>query len=84
MSGMVLEPGESDTLTVTEVLPDSPAAAAGLQAGDVVVAIDGDPVAATDRSRVREMCRRAGAVISVRFKRGEAVKTVRVALRRLV
>ncbi len=84
MSGMVLEPGEDDALTVTGVLPDSPAAAAGLQAGDVVLAIDGDPVTATDRSRVREMCRRAGAEMSVRFKREEAVKTVRVTLRRLV
>ena len=84
MMGMVLEPGEGDTLTVTEVLPSSPAEVAGLQPGDVVVAIDGEPVAATDRSRVRKTCRRAGAEVSVRFKREGAIKTVRVTLRRLV
>lgn len=36
---------QSDGVEVTEIVPDSPAAAAGLRTEDIVVSIDGDPVA---------------------------------------
>jgi serine protease Do len=44
---------------VAEILPDTPAQAAGLRAGDLIVAIDGRPVVET-----RELQRQVGATVA--------------------
>lgn len=84
MSGMTLEPGDKNRLIVAEVLEGSPAQAAGLRVGDIVLAIDGEPVLGKDRARVQQQTRRPDTEVKVRFQRGEAIETVTVLLRRLV
>jgi carboxyl-terminal processing protease len=63
---------ESCLLVVVRPLPDSPAEAAGLQAGDVVVAIDGTSVTGTtledDVTKVRG---EAGTKVTLSLKRGD-------------
>ena len=68
---------------ITQVLPASPAAHAGLKAGDILLVVDGRPVAGFSLSNVRHMVdgldgtpalfvfRRAGLVRTVRFRRAD-------------
>lgn len=59
-------PDGAPGVQVVTVLPDSPALSAGIAAGDVIVAMDGDP--ATDALALAEALRTAGAGASVRFE----------------
>jgi hypothetical protein len=84
MTGLTLFPGESEGLVVQSVLPDSPAASAGLKKGDILFEIDGKPVARTDRSRLVEVFQRNGAEMNVKYRRGESVDSTKLQLRRLI
>ncbi|MDI9333671.1 MAG: RIP metalloprotease RseP [Cytophagales bacterium] len=63
---------------LAKVLPDSAAAAAQLQAGDVVLAVDARAI--TDSLQLREMIRQSNQGTEQRWKiqRGETVQTLRV------
>ena len=65
---------------VAEVAPGSPAAAAGLRPGDLIVAVAGRPVtgAAELGGRVRE--HEPGDRVEVRYRRGGAERTAQVTL----
>jgi carboxyl-terminal processing protease len=55
---------------VFRVIPDSPAAAAGIEVGDVILEIDGRPVAGVDQEAIRRMIEGpAGTAIDVIFHR---------------
>ena len=58
--------GGKATTTVSEVLPDMPAAQIGLKAGDRVVAINGAPVQPADISRVISRSRGRAVTLTVR------------------
>ena len=75
-----LEAGQARGVRVTEVVEDSPAAKAGLQADDVIVSFDGENVrSAAQLSRlVRETP--AGRSVAVGFTRGGARQDAQVAL----
>lgn len=61
------------------VIPDGPAAAAGLQSGDVIVSIDGQPV--NDfRDVVAAISSRPGETVEVRYRRDGAEHTTRVTI----
>jgi thiol-disulfide isomerase/thioredoxin len=67
---------------IAEVFPDSPAAKAGLRAGDVITKLDGEPA-----HGVAEFCERiartkAGAKVLLTVLRGDAVLSVPVVLGR--
>ncbi|HEU5394524.1 MAG TPA: PDZ domain-containing protein, partial [Candidatus Methylomirabilis sp.] len=65
---------------VSEVVADSPAAAAGMQPGDVIVALDGKPVPEA-RELPRLVAGRAvGSIVEVTFLRGGKRRTVRLTL----
>ncbi|MFP3386332.1 S41 family peptidase, partial [Tritonibacter sp. SIMBA_163] len=56
--GLRLEINEKNqSLTVVEPLPDSPAAAAGIQAGDEIVAINGQPTALLSLEQASKLIR---------------------------
>ncbi len=64
-------PKGTEGALVTEVVPDTPAAQAGLKAGDVITALDGHPVAGPDQ--LREAVERAGPgkEVSLKVVRGK-------------
>jgi len=66
------------------VSPDSPASEAGIEAGDVVKSIDGEPFAAVDPARLRERLRVAGQVLKLEVDHSGVRRDVTVTLRRLI
>jgi hypothetical protein len=70
---------------VMTVIPRSPAAAAGLQVGDVITAIDGTPAAAVGLADLAELTGRPdGTVLRLRIRRGGGEQVVAVTLEELL
>ncbi len=69
---------------VRSVIPDSPAAKAGLQPGDTLVSIDGKPADSFDKQSLREYMRRVGRKITLVLNRDGHNTTVTITLERLV
>lgn len=65
---------------VMRVAPDSAAAAAGFEVGDVIVAVDGDAVATSDALAAAIAARRPGERVMLTVLRGEAELSVEVTL----
>ena len=71
--------GESEqALLVVGIVPGSPAEAAGLLVGDIVVAFDGEPVTSPESLLDALAADRAGRTVPVRVRRGGAVTDVQV------
>jgi len=92
--GLRLGPGRRGAVVVTQLLPGSAAAEAGVVAGDEVLAIDGVPIAAADlalaallldgpeRTEAVLRLRRAGRTLTVRIaRRGAAEASLAVEAR---
>jgi hypothetical protein len=84
MSGLTLEPEDTVGLAVTEIVPGSPGAAAGLKEGDVVLSLNGEEVSGADRERVRDILRKEGQEVAVRYRRGDVTESAQLKLRRLI
>jgi hypothetical protein len=71
---------------VMEVVPDTPAAQAGLAVGDRILAVDGDTPAALSLPDLRLKLRNlpAGTSLGLRVRRGEAERDVKLVLRELL
>ena len=67
---------------ITQVEPDSAAEAAGLQAGDLIVSVDGRPVAGSADLRGQIGLKRTGRTITIAFIRDGERQTVAATLRR--
>jgi serine protease Do len=75
--GLSLEE-DADAPTVAKVVEDGPAAAAGLQVGDVILKFDGEKVlAADDLMQVLTGCE-PGKTVAVEVQRGSKVVTVKL------
>lgn len=86
MSGAALM-SEAPAFTVIKVVrvrPDSPAAKAGLQQQDVIIAVDGRPATSLTVSMLRRMFRVEGREYLLRVKRGEETLEIKIKLRRLI
>ncbi|MEO6918607.1 MAG: aspartyl protease family protein [Collimonas sp.] len=81
-SGMWINAGDQ-AFDVVDVTPNGPAAAAGLQIGDQIVAVDGKPVIATDLSAFRSRLRNdpAGSTVKVSIRSGADKRELRITLR---
>jgi len=84
MSGLVLEPGPGDTLSVAQVVPGSPAALAGVAGGDRIVAIGGHAVTNRDLPDTREWLRKDAAEVELRTVRDGVQRTGKLRLRRMI
>lgn len=85
MSGAALtsEPPAFTVIKVVGVRPDSPAAQAGLEPQDVIIAVDGQAATTLNVSKLRRMFRVEGECL-LKVKRGEQIVEVKLKLRRLI
>jgi len=83
-SGMYVE-RDGEDFVVVEVQSDAPAAEAGVEAGDRIVAIDGKPARDYRAARIGELLSGpAGRRIALEIGRGEATRSVVLTLRNLI
>ncbi|MBN2491859.1 MAG: PDZ domain-containing protein [Planctomycetes bacterium] len=66
---------------IVQVAQGSAAAAAGIQAGDVVVAMDGQKIANVDEAAALLARKKAGESVSLEIRRGAGVRTVTAVLK---
>lgn len=83
MSGLSLQDDDS-AFTVIEVLPNTPAAEAGVKKGDRIVMIDRKPVSTVPFLEFRERLKNDGLTIVLGVKRDNRTLTIPIALRRLI
>ncbi|BDU72713.1 aspartyl protease family protein [Mesoterricola silvestris] len=78
--------GALDTSRVEEVFPDSPAAEAGLQAGDRLLAINGEPLDRWKAPRLRALSQksRPGTRVELKVQRGDRVWSTGLVLREIL
>lgn len=84
MSGLVLEPGAGDTITIAKVVPDSPAAAAGIVPGDRLLAIGGRPLVNRNVSDTRAWLSTDGADVEVGWVHDGTARTATLRLKRMI
>ncbi len=86
MAGIVwdCDPPDFVPLKVARVHDDSPASEVGIQAGDVLVSIDGLPASGLRKWKVSELLKRPGAQVIMVVNRSGTNIQVRLVLRRLI
>jgi S1-C subfamily serine protease len=75
--GVLIQSSRED---VPAVFPGSPAEEAGLEAGDIIVEVDGQPVNAEDDLAEHVLKRSPGDTLSLRVMRGEEPQEIQVTL----
>lgn len=86
-SGVVLVPSDNEQpyFLIEDIVPHSPAAEAGLQAGDAIVALNGLPVEHLSRTYLKDQFKsRAGRRIRLKVMRDGEAHTVKFRLRELI
>jgi hypothetical protein len=83
LDGMSLYESDAGQILVSYVNPGSPAAKAGLAAGDRIVAVDGVPVAKLGPSDI-QAGEAPGKTVTVAFERAGAARTCTLILREMV
>ncbi len=86
MSGMfiIAKGPDYDIFTIQSVIDGSPADDAGLQVGDVIVAVDGNPAGNYSLEQVKDMLKIDGKEINLQILRENDKFDVKLKLRRLV
>lgn len=86
MSGLTfaVEGADFKTLRIIKVRPHSPAAAADLREGDVLFAIDNQPISMITLFKVKQMLQQDGHEIPVKVRRGAEQLQVRFTLKRQI
>jgi hypothetical protein len=87
MSGLALAPalvGGHKVFKVSQVLAGTPAADAGLRAGDLVVAINGQPASGFNVDQITRLLKNEGREIKLTVKRGGESIEAAIKLRRLI
>jgi hypothetical protein len=84
MTGLVFDMGEGGRVTVGEVLADSPAKAAGIEPGEELVAVDGEPVDPREMVKQRRRFREDGREVALTLRADGRERVVKLKLKRLV
>ena len=77
--GVYLDVGREEPV-ITEVIPGSPAALAGLQSGDVILAVDDRRTETRDALIAAIRARKAGESVKLKVQRGDETPTITVRL----
>jgi putative serine protease PepD len=72
--------GQAGGLFVTGVVTGSPAASAGLQAGDIIRSIDGSPATSTDQLMAVTLTKRPGDRVEMKYERDGRETTATITL----
>lgn len=75
-SGMYLP--EMDGVLVIRVIPDTPAADAGLRRGDIILEVDGSPVQSADQLQLKVENSRVGQSLRLKVQRGNGTAMITV------
>ena len=78
--GWKLESADEDGIVVQQITADSPAAKAGIQKGDRVLAVDGVQIRSIYQAWSPTMCKQAGDTLTYRIRRGGETHDVTVVL----
>jgi len=73
-------PGAKIASVANAILPGGPAATAGLQPGDVILAIDGQPISVADDLIVAIRSHAIGDTVTLKYQRGSVTKSVKLVL----
>ena len=84
MSGIDFDTEECRPFKVIKVLENSPAAEAGIKAGDEIVALDGRPFKEIPSFEMEKLLSKNGADYSLTLSRAGQEMVVRIKLRRLL
>ena len=84
MSGMSLVARSEQVYAVRTVIDGSPAAEAGIEAGDIIQAIGGRSAGELTLADIRQLFREEGRSYTIRIQRGEIVSERRVTTRRMI
>jgi len=86
MTGMSLDvrPDGDHAIAVERVEPGSPAAAAGVTAGDIVESVDGRPLAAADLAALKKRAKQEGEALKLGLLRGTERSEVTLTTRRMI
>lgn len=86
MAGMILksDPPQFERVFVHQVVPDSPAAQGGLQAGDELLSFDGKTLTGVSLEELRQMLLTHGRVLKIGWQRGDKSGTTTLTLHRLI
>lgn len=84
MSGMAVHRNADGDFAVHRVFPETPAAEAGVLAGDVIAAVDDRPARDISGEEMRRILEHDGATVTVHIARGAESMDVALHLRRLV
>ncbi len=72
--GVSLDRGQRHSASVTSVVPGSPAARAGLQAGDRIFALNGEPITSADQLVKLIQRLQPGELVEIQFQRAHRVE----------
>jgi C-terminal processing protease CtpA/Prc len=86
MTGMILtiRPDGDHPVEVVKVAPGSPAAEAGVAAGDILVSVDGKPLAAGDLAAFRKRMKTEGEALRLGLVRGAEKTEAAFTTRRMI
>jgi membrane-associated protease RseP (regulator of RpoE activity) len=85
-SGLILKASGDDlrTFTIQDIVPDSPATASGLQQGDILRTIDGDPANKFVLWQLQDRLKDSGDVLKLEVQRNSKTVTCELRLHSLV
>ena len=84
MSGMLWEPTPEGSVEVVDVIPNSPAAESGLEAGDLILAVDGRQVRELGATALGKLLLREGLQLRLTVERGTDRSERNLVTRRLI